>query len=103
MAYPEPVPSQPARSAQAMRLASFLGLLLLGSRGAGVLVRPPQPAERLGQDGATMFAIVLAVAVLELVVVLGPFQGGSHLLVGQRPVAVEVVQVIGAVLQKDTD
>ena len=46
---------------------------------------------------------VAAVAEVELVVVAGELQRGGHLLVRQRPVAVEVVEVVRAVLQEDAD
>src|SRR4051812_46313236 len=56
----------------------------------------PQPAQRVRQDGAAVLAVVAAVAVDELVVVLHVLQRRRHLLVGQRPVAVFVVQVAAA-------
>ena len=50
-----------------------------------------------------MRAGVVAVAEDELDVVLLELQGFGHLLVGQGPVAVLVVQVVVAVLQEDAD
>src|SRR5262249_1555420 len=63
----------------------------------------PQPAQRLRQDGAAVLAVVAAVAHHELVVVLHELQRRGHLLVRQRPVAVQVVEVVLAVLEEDAD
>ena len=63
----------------------------------------PQPAQRFGQDRSAVLAVVAPVAEHELVVVLLVLQRRRHLLVGQRPVAVLVVQVARAVLQEDAD
>src|SRR5262249_14185374 len=57
----------------------------------------------MGQDRAAVLAIVPAVAVNELVFIPRELQSGRHLLIGQRPVAMLVVQVVGAVLEEDTD
>ncbi len=67
------------------------------------LVVPPEPAERVRQDGAAVAVAVEAVAVDELVIVVGELEGLGHLLVGQRPVAVIVVQVVAAVLEEGAD
>src|SRR5439155_17027357 len=56
-----------------------------------------------GQNGASVLRRMAAVAENELVIVLGKLQGRGHLLVGQRPVAGVVIQIIGAILEKDAD
>src|SRR5262245_65475 len=63
----------------------------------------PEPAQRVGHDGATVLAAVEALAELEAVVVALELQGRRHLLVGQRPVAELVVQVLPAALQEHAD
>src|SRR2546426_11287216 len=50
-----------------------------------------------------MFAVVPFGAELEFVIVTHELQRRGHLLVRQRPVAVQVVEVFGAVLQKDAN
>ncbi len=50
-----------------------------------------------------MAVAVKALAEDELIIVLRKRQGLGHLLVGQRPVAVVVVEVVGAVLEEDAD
>src|SRR5437868_4819303 len=71
--------------------------------GRGRAVVSPQPTKRLRQDRAAVLAVVPAVAVLETVIVLGKFQGGSHLLVRQRPIAVRVIQIARSILHEDAD
>src|SRR4051794_27463116 len=66
-------------------------------------VLAPEPAERVGQDGAAVSVAVETLAVDEPVVVPRELQGLGHLLVGQRPVAVGIVEVVGAILQEDAD
>src|ERR1051325_3552439 len=61
---------------------------------------PPQPSERVWQDGAALGAAVETVAEDELVVVAGEREGFGERLVRERPVAVVVVQVVGAVLEE---
>src|SRR5262245_55885681 len=56
-------------------------------RMSSLLFFAPEPAERIGEDGAAVFPVVAAVAVLELVIVLGELQRERHLLIGQGPVA----------------
>ena len=50
-----------------------------------------------------MLVRVRADAELELVVVALELQRRRHLLVGQRPVAVRVVEIVAAVLQEDAE
>ena len=63
----------------------------------------PEPAEGIGEEGAAVFVGVATVAEVEAVVVFGEFEGGGHLLVGEGPVAVGVVEVVGAVLEEDAE
>ena len=63
----------------------------------------PEPAEGIGQDRAAVLSAVAAGAEHELEIVAHERQRAGHLLVRQRPVAVEVVQVVRAVLQEDAD
>src|SRR5215204_2479878 len=50
-----------------------------------------------------MTVAVEALAVLERVIVAGEGERLGHLLVGERPVAVLVVEVVGPVLEEDAD
>src|SRR3954470_15829611 len=70
---------------------------------ASRLVLAPEPAERVGEDRLAVLAAVEALAVDEGVVIPLERQGLGHLLVGQGPVAVGVVEVVGAVLEEDAD
>src|SRR5439155_16515945 len=63
----------------------------------------PQPPQRLGQNSAAVLAVVAFGAELEFVVVTHELQRRRHLLVRQRPVPVQIVQVVRAVLQKHSD
>src|SRR5206468_3768826 len=63
----------------------------------------PQPHQRLGQDAAAVQAVVAAVGPGGLVVVLLVLQGRFHLEIAEPPVAVLVVEVVGAVLEEDAD
>src|SRR5882757_4413295 len=80
---------------------------MTGGRGALeiLLLGPvaPEPAEGVGEDGAALLAGVAAVAEDELIIVAGEFQGGGHVLGAEGPVAVEVVEVVAAVLEEDAD
>ena len=40
---------------------------------------------------------------LELVIVTGKLERRSHLLIGQGPTAVEIIQVLGAILEENAD
>src|SRR2546423_2645107 len=63
----------------------------------------PKPAQRIRKDCAAMFSIVTAIAKLEFVIVAGEFQRGGHFLVRQRPIAMEVIEVIRSILEKNAD
>src|SRR5258706_890735 len=78
---------------------SFLWLMPLRY----LLFCPPQPAQRIRQDRAAVFTIVSAGTVLKLVIVAGKLQRERHVLIRQRPTAVLVIEIAGAVLQKHTD
>jgi len=67
------------------------------------LVVSPEPAQRIGQDGAAVVGAVEAVTTDELVVVAREGQRLRQRLVRQRPVAVVVVQIVLAILQEDAD
>src|SRR5207248_3840303 len=64
---------------------------------------PPQPAQRFGQDSATVLAGVALGAEVELVIVALELQRQGHLLVRQRPVAMFVVEVLRPRLQEDAN
>src|SRR5207249_789497 len=66
-------------------------------------IGPPEPAERIGQDSAAMSVAVKAVAEDEVAVVSLIAQRRRHAQIGERPVAMLVVQVVLAVLQEDAD
>src|SRR5262249_33462248 len=67
------------------------------------LFSAPEPAQRIGQDRAAMLAVMAAVAVLKFVIVLGKLQSERHLLIGEWPVAVLVIQIGGAGLEEEPD
>src|SRR5262245_56401758 len=67
------------------------------------LLDAPQPAERVGEEGAPVFAVVPAVPEFEAVIVIGESQGGGHVLIRNRPAPVDVIQVTRAILQEDAD
>src|SRR4051812_24064517 len=50
-----------------------------------------------------MFAIVATVSQLELVIVTFELQRSRHLLIGQRPVAMKIVEVVLAILKEDSN
>lgn len=50
-----------------------------------------------------MTAIVATVAEGKLIVVAHEFQRGGHLLIRQRPVPMQVIEVVGPILQEDAD
>lgn len=56
-----------------------------------------------GRMAHAMVGVVGAVADFQFVVVAGEFQGGRHLLIGQRPIAELIIDVVFAVLQKDAE
>src|SRR4029450_5693049 len=63
----------------------------------------PEPAQGVREDGPAVRALVRAVPEDELVVVPAVLERRGHLLVGQRPVAPAVVEVVRAVLQEHAD
>ncbi len=65
--------------------------------------RPPQPAKRVGQDGAAVLPVVRSVSEDEAVIIASEGERAGHLLVRERPVAVQVVQVVRTVLQENSD
>ena len=50
-----------------------------------------------------MLAIVASIAEDEAEVIFAELQGGSHLVVGQGPTAVEIIEIIGSILQEYPD
>src|SRR5262245_59511568 len=63
----------------------------------------PQPAQADGQDRAPVPVAVKSESPLEFEIVAGERQRFGHLLVRQRPIAVRIVQIVLAILQKDAD
>src|SRR5215475_2056213 len=63
----------------------------------------PQPAQAVRQNRAPVPVAVEAMSKLEFEIVLGEGQRFSHLLVGQGPVAMQIVEVVFAVLKEDAD
>ena len=59
----------------------------------------PVPAVGVGEDRAAVFAVVALGAENKRVVVPGKFQGGGHVLVSEGPMAVKIVEIVGAVLK----
>ena len=50
-----------------------------------------------------MLPIMSSVAELEFVIVAGEFERRRHFLIRQRPAAMQVVQVVRSILQKDSN
>ena len=50
-----------------------------------------------------MFAVVPLGTENEGVVVAGEFQGGGHVLIREGPIAVKIVEIVGAVLEEDAE
>src|SRR5438445_9941911 len=65
------------------------------------LVIPPQPPQRIGQNGSAVLAAVLAGSPDGFVIVLRKLQRGLHLLVGQKPIAMHIVQIIRSILKEN--
>src|SRR5207253_3206677 len=63
----------------------------------------PEPAERIRQDGAAVLAVMAAVAVDKLVIIVSELECRGHLLIGEWPAPVRVVQIARAILQEDAD
>src|SRR5687767_11942310 len=63
----------------------------------------PEPAQRVGKDRAAVFSTVPAVAEDELMIVAGELQRRGHFLVRERPVAVQIIEIIRAILQEDAE
>src|SRR5262252_10980482 len=63
----------------------------------------PQPAQAVWQNRAPVPVTVEAVPPFEFEIVLGVSQRFGHLLVGQGPIAMLIVQIVFAVLQEDAD
>ena len=61
----------------------------------------PQPSQRIRQNGVPVDAVIRTFPKNKpIIVIAGEFQCGGHLLVGQRPISVLVVQVFRSVLKK---
>src|SRR5205085_10533833 len=67
------------------------------------LVISPQPPHRVRQNGPAVFAVVAFGAPVGFVVVFGELQRRRHLLIRQEPVAMDVIQVVAAVLEENAD
>src|SRR6266487_1233574 len=65
------------------------------------MIVAPEPTQRIRENGPAVAIAVEAVPVLEPVVVPGVRQGLRQRLIGERPVAVRVVEIVFAVLQED--
>src|SRR2546423_11456133 len=67
------------------------------------MIAAAHPALRVGQGCPAMFSVVAAIAEFELIVIPCKFQRSGHLLVRERPTAVQVIQIIRAILQKNAN
>ncbi len=63
-------------------------------------IGPPQPAQGIGEDRATVLAVMATAPADERVIVAAVPQRGNHLKICQPPVPVLVVQVGLAILEK---
>lgn len=77
-----------------------LGVLEVGGDGCFAMVLP-KPAQGIGKDGAGALTIVTAFIPGVVDFVARPLEGAEHGLVGEEPVAVGVVEVVGAVLEEN--
>ena len=70
-----------------------------------LLLRPiaPEPAKGVRKNGGAVLRIVRAGAILKLEIIPREFQRRCHVLIGEWPVAMRVVQIVRALLEKDTD
>ncbi len=63
----------------------------------------PKPAKRVGKLFTAPFAAMSPVGHDQLVVVAGVLQGRRQILVAQRPVAMQIVEIVLAILKVDLD
>src|SRR5262245_5121440 len=100
---PERRTSRPSRSS-AWRSPGFLDHRLSGGfRLLAGMVVAPEPAERFREDRPAVAVAVEALAVDESIVISRELEGLGHLLIGQRPVPVGVVQIVGSILEEDAN
>ncbi len=66
---------------------------------SGALSLPPDPAKGIGEKHAAFLDAVAAFGGDELVIVFCEGEGFGHLLVGEPPVAVGIVEILSAVLK----
>ena len=66
-----------------------------------ILSLPPDPAEGVGEELAAFLDAVTAFGGDEFVIVFGEGEGFGHLLVGEPPIAVGIIEVLATVLKPD--
>lgn len=66
-----------------------------------ILSLPPDPAEGVGEESAAFLDAVTSVGGDEFVIVFGEGEGFGHLLVGEPPIAVGIIEVLATVLKPD--
>lgn len=70
---------------------------------SGQFVVSPKPAERIGENRASMIPVVGTFAVNEFDVVVPKYEGGVHLLVPKWPVAMNIVEIVASVLHENAE
>ena len=66
-----------------------------------ILSLPPDPAEGVGEESAAFLDAVTSVGGDDFVSVFGEGEGFGHLLVGEPPIAVGIIEVLATVLKPD--
>src|SRR5688572_9302199 len=69
------------------------------------LLRPvaPEPAERIGKDGPAVLPRVTALAEHKGVIVAHELERRRHVLLRERPVTMQVVEIVAAILQEHAE
>src|SRR5205085_1351188 len=86
-----------------VRLLPLRRLLFVGLLGLRRIIIAPEPGERLGRFGVALRAVVAAGAEAEVEVVALHLQRVRHLDVLEWPASENVLQVLAAIAQPDTD
>lgn len=71
--------------------------------GTGSIGRFPKPDQRLRQDGSTLFAVVETITFDIADIVFFVPQSREHRSIGQGPVSVFVIEIVGSFLHEDAD
>src|ERR1041385_3203926 len=64
-------------------------------------ITSPKPPQRIRQQCSSVLVRVSSVAEFKPIIVTRKLKGGRHLLIGQRPIAELVVEIVGTVLKEN--